>query len=701
MADTEKEVLSQLQAAQKLLPPEDQILFTNPVHQNGKQLAKAIARSLSFNMEFPEPPLVIQPPKGKEEDAVKFWENVELAKSIYYGNVHGDIDKALAINAKLLTAKRMRASKRYKFGFSEVTDAATLFKLMEKKDGKDFISLYESDRQLREDWDSFGTTGSYPGGYTSSGPTFFNSEYAPIMGGPWAKQTYLSDMLAGNSRSFEAFNHSPIVHAALLIKHNFVYGRGVKVQCQDDQQQDIWDQFERENNFQNAMNKIVLDASIAGEVMLRYFPGDKPGKIKFRSTDPSSVWEIITDPEDVEKVYSYWQNFPTPYFIRTIDNIPVTKYIIRDVPPQEVDFLRLNVTSYERRGRPDCYAALTYQKWLRDYLWAKTIRAKIQNTYINDVEVDGNAGDIALVLNSFPNPQDPGVTFAHNKAVKFNITNPALGNEGRYAASDVLIALIGVSMGVPPEFLGGGGAGRGTRSGAMLASEPATKHFQDRQEQIGWLIRRMAFRVFTAAEKAGLLPISKDEDKDVKVIWASITKEDRSAKITDTKIAEEMEWISKRTSASMIAEEFDLDDYDFDEEQKIIKEDKDDGIYGEGFNDQYPQGQAASIALNQASKPEPQDTNVDFGKQPPEQQPNGKPPMSKAEKNNKANPFAQGSADLRKALKSSNRTVLQLRLSESDIEGPTDKELIENLTRIAKNKAKSDRNALSDWSDLQ
>jgi hypothetical protein len=665
---TEENFLEQLAAAKTLMPPSEEVLFTNEAHKNGKQIAQAIGKWLGIKTNFEEPETVIQPPRGKEKDAEVFWKAVEDSKSAYYGRFKGNADSILPLDARFLTAKRLRTSRRFEVGYTRVKDASTLFKLMEKKRDNDAVDLLETNRKLREYWDGFSSVNSGPGGFSVGGSSMFDSEYAPIMGGPWAKQTYLSDMLAGNSRSFEAYNHSPIVHAALMIKHNFVYGRGVKVVATgtsgQEQRQEWWDEFERTTDFQNEMNKIVLDASIAGEVMLRYFQGDKPGTVTFRSIDPSSVWEIITDPEDIKKVYSYWQNFPTPYFIRTIDNIPVTKYIIRDVPPAEIDFLRLNVTSYERRGRPDCYAALTYSKWLRDYLWAKVVRTKVQNTYLWDVTVDGNAGDIQTVLNTFPNPQDPGMIFAHNKVVTLQNTNPTLGNEGRYAASDVLIALIGVSMGVPPEFLGGGGAGKGTRSGAMLASEPATKHFQDRQEQIGWLIRKMAFRVFSAAEAAGLLPKSKDEDKDVKVIWASITKEDRSAKIADTKTAEEMDWISKRTAAGMIAEEFDLDDYDFDDEQDTVKEDKEDGVYGEGFNDQFPQGQAASFALTQVTKTKPQDSDIDFGKPSGDEQ---KPPsVNKSDKNAKANPFSVNSAQIRRQLKNSANGLLKLKLTKNE-----------------------------------
>jgi hypothetical protein len=623
--------------------PED-ILFTNP-GTNGKQNdLKPIAKYLPIKFDFPDLNDAIPAPISKGEDAENFWKATSAAMEAWTGKRRGKVNELLPIEARLLTARRI-GPKKVSFGYMNIREAAQLMR------------LFDNRHKIKESlFDYFTDSGTSIGGFSMNAPSTFNSEYAPLLGGPWSKQLYIRDQLDGNSKSFEAWNHNPIAHAAIQIKHDFVFGRGVTVKCQDDKQQQFWDQFEHETDFQNKLNKITLDASIAGEVMLRYFPGDKPGKLKFRSIDPSSVWEIITDPEDYEKIYSYWQNYPTPFLMTTLPGVPITKYIIRHVPPNEVDFIRLNVTSYERRGRPDLYSALTYLKWLKDYLWSKTVRAKVQNTYLWDITVEGNAGDVQAILNTFPNPQDAGMIFAHNKVVTLQSTNPSLGNEGRFLVAEILIALIGVSVGVPPEFLGS--SGRGSRAGALLASEPATKHYQDRQEQLGWLIKRMAYRVFTEAESKGLLPKTKDEEKEVKVIWASITKEDRSAVVADGKVAEQMRWLSKESVASRIAEEFDMDDYDFSEEQQKIDEEKKEGWFGEAFTDQMPQGQD-----NMPGQPG-QDTQDGAGVPPTDEQ---QPEVSKADKDAKANPMSVQSAPLRKQLKNAERTYIKLQLTESDL----------------------------------
>ena len=52
-----------------------------------------------------------------------------------------------------------------------------------------------------------------------------------------------------------------------------------------------------------------------GELMVRTYV-DKTGlngDVIVRAIDPSTVWEIVTDPEDIENVYYYHQQFATQY----------------------------------------------------------------------------------------------------------------------------------------------------------------------------------------------------------------------------------------------------------------------------------------------------------------------------------------------------------------------------------------------------
>lgn len=634
--------------------PEEVLFNYSPNGQaNGK--TKPIARAMSVMGQPNSEEALKMRPKSMLDEAQKFWETVARAQKAYLSNK--DPDDKLHLRAKLLTARRFKESNRVDFGYSVVTRASDLFKLMKTKQ-----KLQE---QFPAFYDPFTSSGTSPTGFTIGGADMFNSEYVPILGGPWAKQLYIQGQLEANAKAFEAWNHSPIAHAALMIKHNFVFGRGVKIQFQNDQVQDWWEKWEVLTEFQPKINKAVLDASIAGELMFEYFDAPAPICQTWLSVDPSSVWEIIHDPENIEDVKAYWQNYPTPFLMQTLPGVPITKYIIRMIPPQKIDWLRLNCTSYERRGRPDIYAALTFLKWARDYVWSKTVRAKIMNTYILDILAKGNSGDISAALAALPNPLDVATVFAHNEAIELKITNPALANEGRYQVLETMIALIGVSIGVPPEFLGSEGGGR-SRATAVIASEPATKHFQDRQEQLGWMIKKLVKRVLMAAMAKGELPsLLKMDDLEARVIWASIAKEDRTPLLQDLKTAEEQRWISKRRAAETAAEEFDVDQYDFDQEQKTIDDDKEKGYVGELFNDQNPQGAPGPDTVGQEPGPElpgsPDQPN------PAAHGGNGKSAVSggpnKSKKDAQNNPMSSQIGTLKKQLKQSDRGQKSLRVS--------------------------------------
>lgn len=652
----------------------DEILFTNTPEKPSNGL-KPISKSYPL-FEQGTPDDIIKPPISNAAIADDFWERIEREQRAWIkGKTVRDPSKRLYLNARLLTAWREKKKDAPKLGWKEIDKPSKLFELMKREEKDPSIKRFRE--QCFNSCDSFSYSGSGLGGYLGpvGGPSNFNSEYAPLLGGPWSKQLYIRDQLDGNAKAFEAWNHNPVVHSALMIKHNFVYGRGVKVTCQTEKQQDFWENWARVTDFKSRFNKVVIDAAIAGEVALRYFERPKPETLTWRSIDTSSIWEIIHAPEDIEQVYSYWQNYPTPFFLTTLPGVPVTEYIVRHIPPQEVDFLRLNVTSYERRGRPDCYAALTYSKWLKDDLWANIIRDKIQNTYLWDVLVKGNAGDVNNTLNVFPNPQNPAMIFAHNEAVEVKSTNPQLAPRGRFFVAEILITLIAVSMGIPAEFIGAT-SGKSSRAGAVVSSEPSTKHFQDRQEQLGWLIKRMAFRLFSRAEALGLLPKTTDEEKEVRIQWPSIAKEDRTPLLQDLKMAEQMLWLSKRTTAGIAAEEFDQENYDFDDEQEEIKADKENGAFGEAFTDAYPQGVTAP-----AEEPEPPGTVgtgppqggsegpiADLG--PPPNVPKEKPTNGngKYQKDAKNNPISSQIGGLKKALKTSERPVISISLSESDLD---------------------------------
>jgi hypothetical protein len=168
----------------------------------------------------------------------------------------------------------------------------------------------EAARKLREDgFDSPDFTGQSqydPGQYT---------EYTPTMGGPHFKQLYLTDYLTMHARAFEAWNHNPLAKRVIKLLAQYSMGRGYQATSKNEKVQQAWDDFEKLYNIKRKMTRFwPIEYLVSGELMI--------DKVKWQSIDPSTVWDIITDPDDIEEVYYYHQQYPTAYFRFTGKAVP-------------------------------------------------------------------------------------------------------------------------------------------------------------------------------------------------------------------------------------------------------------------------------------------------------------------------------------------------------------------------------------------
>jgi hypothetical protein len=107
--------------------------------------------------------------------------------------------------------------------------------------------------------------------------------------------------------------------------------------------------------------------------MIKKIPG--PKGITHKSFDPSTIWEIVTDPENISDIAYYHQQYNTQYQLYATKQDPVSKYIINQLPPELIIHGKVNVTPYEKRGRSDLLAPLLYFKYYEDFMQAKLIRA--------------------------------------------------------------------------------------------------------------------------------------------------------------------------------------------------------------------------------------------------------------------------------------------------------------------------------------
>jgi hypothetical protein len=413
------------------------------------------------------------------------------------------------------------------------------------------------------------TTGSYDDwGQLSAGLS--SGEYLPMPPGPYTRQLYVSDMWAMHAKAFEAYNHNPVAKALVDMKAAFIIGGGVMVKCADELAQDVADEFIERERLNERLHTWCRMRIVNGELFIQ--PAEvKPGYLGVRSVDPSTVWEIVTNPRDIAEVYGYWVQYSTQYQIKTEKaaggSAPVSEYVIELLPPDAVLHLVANVQENEKRGRSDLYPVLGWLKWLKDFYQYKVVRAVGEAAWLWDHKVKGDDTDVRRIAEQFTTWPQPGSEYFHNEAEERTLVafNGAAAGQ-RSPIGDEILNLVCVGMGIPKEYMGIGDAS--TRANAITATEPAAKVFQTEQKRFEGLLRDILRRVLSTAQQAGRL--AAGADLSFEVVFPEIAPENKKEKVELLDQARRMGVFTKERVASMVAKELDVTDYDYEKEQTDI-----------------------------------------------------------------------------------------------------------------------------------
>lgn len=481
----------------------------------------------------------------------------------------------------------------------------------------------KSGKPLVEQFDGFAFGSPQDSAFTGTPP---NDEFHPIMLGPFNRQLYLFDMLDMQSKAFEQWNHHPVAKAIVNLMLHFVLGDGPKVKWRAQELQDLWDPWRLKNHFDEKTRLWFKDSSIMGESFIRD-EGSQYGTPTMTLLDPSTVWEIVTNPRNIDDVYYLHRQFPTQYQVpygagpQFLDATggqqpPVSEYVIEQFAPEEWLQLKLNATVGEKRGRSDIFSVLGWLKRFRDWFNAAVVRGQISNAFMIWWEINGGDADVQAFKNNpdFSRIPPPGTIWFSNKAAVPHLLTPE--NMTQLSSSDktgeLLLAVIATSLNLPPEYLGVSGAA--ARATALTRAEPAAKTFENRQqfvrEGISWQARRFAAAMIasgkvskevlgkaTQSKVIGLMRSGKlDEaravfealaggsallepvDPTFDIIMPALEPQDRTLRIKDLTTVRAMKVISQETYSAQVAEVMDFKDYDFDAEQEKIADEEQRGI---------------------------------------------------------------------------------------------------------------------------
>ena len=431
-------------------------------------------------------------------------------------------------------------------------------------------------KRLKESIDGFGTYADGAGGY---GSDLVGHDYTPLLGGPFNKQLYYRDYLRMHSASYFAWNNDPVAHALVNINSDFVLGKGFKVDCDDEKALMLWNVFAKANNIDNMMAHIERETEIYGETMIWKLPfgqsrivqnpvsGDliPYGLIpRVRVIDPSVFIDYTTHPEDIDRVLFYTWLAPTQYQIYSDGVQPTSKFIYQQIPADQIIHYKFNVVSNEKRGRSSYFPSLGYMKRLRDTANYRVIALQKAAAWCIDTEIQGDDQDINNYIQSQQElgPIAPaGSEFVHTAAVKRTYLGGQGLSHGQDESFSELLSLICMPFGIPVSYLGTHLSGGGTRASALVATEPVTKRFESKRLRIQRVIEDLWDYVMGLA----------GYEAKCEVIFSELITHDRSAKLKDLGYAQTMGWFSQDRVATMAAEEFDVENFDYQEEKQTIQ----------------------------------------------------------------------------------------------------------------------------------
>ncbi len=442
----------------------------------------------------------------------------------------------------------------------------------------EFIRMFESQNEQKRkirfrEWDSFGW---------DNGSSLVGQDFVPLLGGPFNKQQYLQDYLQAQVQCFFAMHHDPVARAVCRITRDFTLGRGFKVTAKTDTGQAIWNAFERANKLQERFQAASFELSGYGEIMWWWLPrnetkiayqvkpGQEPAKSiipRVRLLDPSSIWEIVTFPEDIERVLNYTLVFPTQYQIysgvEAGKSVPGSKWIYQQIPADEIFHYKVNVVSNEKRGRSDLFPAIGYLKRLRDSVTSETVRTQKQSAWGIDTTIDGNDGDMRAYAQSQKAlgtiPQD-GSEFIHSTKVKREMLEPKGMSSGSTSTFEWNLSMVSMATGLPVHWFGTHLSNATTKASAMTATEPVIKMMENRREVYRRMIQDMGCRLFK------MFGITDSVD----VTFPELVAQDRGAKLKDLALCEEQKWLSQERCAKIAAKEMGVDDFDWEKEKADI-----------------------------------------------------------------------------------------------------------------------------------
>jgi len=380
---------------------------------------------------------------------------------------------------------------------------------------------------------------------------------------------------------YEAYNANPLAASIVEMITNFTLGRGLVVSATNRRVQRVLDAFWRDpdNHMDERIYTISTELSIYGEQFIRFFVNPIDGSVKIGQIDPSTIDEIETDPDNIEKPLRFHQRPVGPSATIPGDPSPTQRGVLDTEgrwfeAGREVAQFSIHKVSNAKRGRSDLATLLPWLRRYKDWLTDRVRLNKYKTAFLWDVKLMGaDAKAIDLKRMQYAYPPEPGSVIIHNESEIWSAVKPEVNANDVESDGRAIKLMILAGAGLPEHYLADGG--NANRATAAEMSLPTLLKFQRRQQVIEYILRTVLDRVILEAKRAGTLPAGVEAAYSITFPELKIGDNLALAQATATMVgalttAKAQGWVSDETAMRLLFQ-FAGEEIDVHAEREKIK----------------------------------------------------------------------------------------------------------------------------------
>ncbi|MBV8085208.1 MAG: hypothetical protein JO247_10385, partial [Chloroflexi bacterium] len=350
----------------------------------------------------------------------------------------------------------------------------------------------------------------------------------------YQKDVVPSTYLELHNECYEAYNSNPLARQAIEIGTSMVLGGGLKITARSPRVQRLLDRFwhDPENHMDMRLYSLCTELALYGEQFIRFFVNPIDGTVKIGQIDPSTIDQIVTDPENVEKPLRFHQRPIGPASdvwspgdgalpAGSLDTT-ATEGRWYEAGSEVVQFA-INKVSNAKRGQSDLAVIIVWLRRYKDWLTDRARLNKYKGSFLWDVSLSGaDKRTLDRKKMEYAYPPQPGTVIVHNESEQWAAVEPKIGADEVAADGQAIKMMVAVGAGLPEHYLAEGG--NVNRATAAEMGMPTLKRFERRQDYAGFMLRTILDRALAEAATAGVL--SSRVDRTYEIVFPPIDVED-------------------------------------------------------------------------------------------------------------------------------------------------------------------------------